>query len=108
MFHSNDFVAIHLPDITAAEHFYTKVMKFKWLTRSEAQLEYDAGRFHLSVKRDLDTQPPFPSFIVKDIEAARRCLLENGCVILHEDEKSLHFRDPFGITYDAIEANKKR
>jgi len=108
MFHSNDFVAIHLQDITAAENFYTNIMKFRLLTRSEAHLEYDTGNFHLRVNRDLNIDPPFPRFTVKDIETARRCLLENGCVILREDQRSLHFCDPFGITYDAIEANKKR
>jgi hypothetical protein len=36
MFKSNNCVAIHLEDITAAEHFYTNVMKFKLLTRSFA------------------------------------------------------------------------
>jgi hypothetical protein len=82
-------------------------MKFRLLTRSEAHLEYDTGNFHLHVNSDLNTEP-FPSFTVKDIEAARRCLLENGCVILRENGKSLHFRDPFGITYDVIEANRKR
>ena len=108
MFHSNNFVAIHLQDITAAENFYTNIMKFRLLTRSEAHLEYDTGNFHLHVSRDLNTEPPIPSFTVKDIDAARRCLLENGCVILREDERSLHFCDPFGVTYDAIGANKKR
>ena len=108
MFNPNNCIAIHLVDITAAENFYTNIMKFRLLTRSEAQLEYDTGHFHLRVNRDLNTQPPIPSFTVKNIGVARRFLLENGCVILREDESSLHFRDPFGITYDAVEANKKR
>ena len=58
MFHSNDFVAIHLQDITAAENFYTNIMKFRLLTRSEEHLEYDTGHFLLYVNRDLNTQPP--------------------------------------------------
>jgi catechol 2,3-dioxygenase-like lactoylglutathione lyase family enzyme len=103
MFHSNNSVAIHLPDITAAENFYTNIMKFRLLTRSEAQLEYDTGHFHLYVDRKLNTQSPIPNFTVKDIGAARKCLLDNGCIILREDKKSLYFRDPFGITYDVIE-----
>jgi catechol 2,3-dioxygenase-like lactoylglutathione lyase family enzyme len=103
MFSSNNRVAIHLEDITAAENFYTNVMKFRLLTRSEEYLEYDTGHFLLYVNRDLNTQPPIPSFTVKDIEAARRFLLENGCAILRQDERSLYFRDPFGITYDVIE-----
>jgi|SRR5215469_9909258 len=108
MFNPNNCFAIHLVDITAAENFYTNIMKFRLLTRSEAQLEYDTGHFHLRVNRDLNTRPPIPSFTVKDIGTARRSLLENGCAILREDTGSLHFRDPFGITYDVIEANKKR
>ena len=102
MFKSNNCVAIHLVDITAAENFYTNVMKFRLLTKSEDHLEYETGHFLLYVNRDLNTQPPIPSFTVKDVEAARR-FLENGCVILREDKRSLYFRDPFGITYDVIE-----
>jgi catechol 2,3-dioxygenase-like lactoylglutathione lyase family enzyme len=103
MFRSNNCVAIHLEDISAAENFYTNVMKFKLLTKSEASLEYDTGHFLLNINRDLNTQPPIPSFTVKDIGAAKQALLENGCTILREDKNSLYFRDPFGITYDLIE-----
>ena len=103
MFKSNNCVAIHLIDITAAENFYTNVMKFKLLTRSEGFLEYDTGNFLLYVNRDLNTQPPIPNFTVKNIAAAKRSLVENGCIVLREDRNSLYFRDPFGITYDVIE-----
>ena len=103
MFRSNNCVAIHLEDITAAENFYTNVMKFTLLTRSEANLEYDTGHFLLYVNRDLKTQPPIPSFTVKDIGVAKQSLVQNGCIILREDQNSLYFRDPFGITYDVIE-----
>jgi catechol 2,3-dioxygenase-like lactoylglutathione lyase family enzyme len=103
MFTSNNCVAIHLEDITAAENFYSNVMKFRLLTRSEASLEYDTGHFLLYVNRDLNTQPPIPSFTVKDIGAAKQSLVENGCTVLREDGNSLYFRDPFGITYDVIE-----
>jgi catechol 2,3-dioxygenase-like lactoylglutathione lyase family enzyme len=103
MFKSNNCVAIHLIDITAAENFYTNVMKFKLLTRSEGFLEYDTGHFLLYVNRDLNTQPPIPSFTVKNIAVAKQSLLANGCIVLREDRNSLYFRDPFGITYDVIE-----
>jgi catechol 2,3-dioxygenase-like lactoylglutathione lyase family enzyme len=103
MFNSKNCVAIHLTDITAAENFYTNVMKFPLLAKSEGHLEYDAGRFLLYINRDLNTQPPIPSFTVMDIQAARHCLVDNGCTILREDRHSLYFRDPFGITYDLIE-----
>jgi hypothetical protein len=102
MFQSNNCVAIHLADITAAQTFYTNVMKFKLLTRRDAHLEYDTGHFLLYVNRDLNTQPPIPSFTVKDIKAARQSLLENGCTILRESH-TLSTSAPFGITYDIIE-----
>ena len=112
MFRSNNCVAIHLVDITAAENFYTNVMKFRLISKSDLSLEYDTGHFVLYVNRDLNTQPPIPSFSVKNLEAAKHFLIENGCAILREDPTSLYFRDPFGITYDVIEeesqANKKR
>ncbi len=76
MFKSNNCVAIHLIDITAAENFYTNVMKFKLLTRSEGFLEYDTGHFLLYVNRDLNTQPPIPSFTVKNIAVAKQSLLD--------------------------------
>jgi catechol 2,3-dioxygenase-like lactoylglutathione lyase family enzyme len=103
MFRSNNCVAIHLVDITAAESFYTNVMKFRLISRSDVSLEYDTGHFLLYVNRDLNTQPPIPSFSVKDIQVARHFLIENGCTILREDRTSLYFRDPFGITYDVIQ-----
>ena len=103
MFKSNNYVAIHLTDITAAENFYTNVMKFPLLARSEGRLEYDTGDFRLYVNRDLNTKPPIPRFTVRDIKAARYCLVKNGCTILREDESSLYFRDPFGITYNLME-----
>jgi predicted enzyme related to lactoylglutathione lyase len=103
MFKSNNCVAIHLEDITAAENFYTNVMKFTLLSRSDGYLEYDTGHFLLYVNRDLDTSPPIPSFTVDNLDTAKRSLVDNGCVILREDQNSLYFRDPFGITYDIIQ-----
>ena len=107
MFKSNNCVAIHLEDITAAENFYTNVMKFRLLNKSEKSLEYDTGNFLLYVNQDLNPQPPIPSFTVDDIETAKKALMENGCVILREDGNSLYFRDPFGITYDIVQGKQK-
>jgi catechol 2,3-dioxygenase-like lactoylglutathione lyase family enzyme len=103
MFRSNNCVAIHLTDISAAENFYTNVMKFKLLSRTEKSLEYDTGHFLLYVKADLNPGPPIPSFTVKDIQKAKEALVANGCTILREDGHSLYFQDPFGVLYDVVE-----
>ncbi|HMH15463.1 MAG TPA: hypothetical protein VK578_20355 [Edaphobacter sp.] len=49
MLRSNNCVAIHLTDISAAENFYTNVMKFEMVSRTEKSVEYDAGTFLLNV-----------------------------------------------------------
>ena len=107
MFQSGDCVAINLPDITAAENFYTNVMKFTLVARSERCLEYDTGRHHFYVNKDLELRRPIPSFTVEDIASARRALVANGCTILREDSTSLYFCDQFGITYDVIKCGPK-
>ena len=104
MFQSDDCVAIYLKDITAAENFYTNVMKFQLRARSDTHLEYDTGQFRLCVNRDLKPAAPVPNFTVKNILAAKRSLLENGYIILREDTNSLYIRDNFGIAYDIIQS----
>jgi catechol 2,3-dioxygenase-like lactoylglutathione lyase family enzyme len=103
MFHSADCVAIHLQDLTAAENFYTNVMKFTLVNRSEIHLEYDTGQFRLCIDKELNTQPPLPNFTVPDIGAVKTGLLANGCVILRESTNCLNFSDPFGITYAIVQ-----
>ncbi|WP_433967440.1 VOC family protein [Tunturiibacter gelidiferens] len=101
---SSDCVAIHLKDITAAENFYTNVMKFTLVNRSETRLEYDTGLFRLCVDQALNTRPPLPSFTVQDIGIVKTGLVANGCVILRESQNCLNFSDPFGITYAIVQA----
>jgi catechol 2,3-dioxygenase-like lactoylglutathione lyase family enzyme len=107
MLRSSDCVAIHLADITAAENFYTNVMKFRLLARSEQCLEYDTGRYHFYVNKNVEQRRPIPSFTVEDLAATKRALVANGCTILREDSTSAHFRDQFGITYDVVECKPK-
>ena len=100
---SNDFVAIHLTDISAAENYYTNVMKLEMVSRTETSVAYDAGSFLLKVNADLNPGPPIPSFPVKDIRMAKEGLIANGCTILLDNGDSLCFRDPFGIVYCVAE-----
>jgi catechol-2,3-dioxygenase len=103
MFKSNNGVAIHLKDLVAAESFYSDVLRFQLMNKTEERLEYDTGHFLLYVNRDVDMRPPIPSFTVADLGVAKQSLMENGCTILRESADSLYFSDPFGITYDIIQ-----
>ena len=103
MLRSNDFVAIHLTDISAAENYYTNVMKFEMVSQTEKSVAYDAGSFVLNVCADLNQGLPIPSFPVKDIRAAKEGLIANGCTILRDEGGSLCFSDPFGVVYHVVE-----
>jgi catechol 2,3-dioxygenase-like lactoylglutathione lyase family enzyme len=103
MLHSNDFVAIHLTDISAAENYYTNVMKFEMVSRTEKSVAYNTGSFLLNVCADLNQGLPIPSFPVRDIRAAKEGLIANGCTILRDEGGSLCFSDPFGVIYHVVE-----
>ena len=103
MLPSSNCVAIHLTDISAAENYYTNVMKFEMVSRTETSVAYDAGSFLLKVNADLNPGPPIPSFPVKDIRAAKEGLIANGCTILRDEGGSLCFSDPFGVVYHVME-----
>jgi hypothetical protein len=107
MLRSADCVAIHLTDISAAENYYTNVMKFEMVSRTENSVAYDAGSFLLKVQADLDPCPPVPSFPVKDLRAARGGLIANGCTILRDEGTTLCFSDPFGVIYNVVEESAK-
>lgn len=102
-FRSNNSVAISVPDLRKAETFYSGVLGFRLLSKTPAQLEYDTGRFLLHVHKAAQSQSPVPSFTVIDTQAAKTYLEQNGCEILADRGRSLHFRDPFGFVFDVIE-----
>lgn len=102
-FRSNNCVAVHLPDLRKAEAFYSGVMGFRLLAKTNSQLEYDTGRFLFYVNKGTKIRPPIPSFTVINAAAAKTHLEQNGCEILEDHGGSLYFKDPFGMVYDVIE-----
>lgn len=45
-------------------------------------------------------EPPIPSFIVKDLESAKKLLTENGCKVIQEREKIAYYKDKNGHIFD--------
>ena len=102
-FRSNNCVSVYLPDLRKAEAFYSGVLGFRLLAKTNSQLEYDTGRFILCVNKGAKIRPPIPSFTVINSAAAKSHLEQNGCEIVEERDGSLYFKDPFGMVYDVIE-----
>lgn len=104
-FRSNRQVAVHVPDLAKAEAFYSDVLGFKLVNRTDDYLELDTGELQLYVNRDSgDAQSFIPSLDVTDFQAAKRLLETSGCTIVREESRSLYFRDPFGFLIDIVES----
>jgi len=102
-FISNRDMALGVYDIESASAFYGEVLGFK-INREEKGLRvYETGNFMLYVEESVP-YPPVPSLTVRNLAEAKKYLLENGCEIINELEKSLYFRDPYGVVWDIIEA----
>lgn len=106
LFRANNEVAVHVPDLDRAAHFYGDVLGFRLLGRNERQLEFDAGALRLYV--NLDNRPLnsyVPSLDVADREAAREYLSAMGCKPVHNPSHpgSYYMRDPFGLVFDLVE-----
>jgi catechol 2,3-dioxygenase-like lactoylglutathione lyase family enzyme len=99
-FRSNTDVAIHVPDLKKAESFYAGVLGFHLISRTDAQLHFDTGSFHLWVNKDNLPLPFVPSFDVPDYELAERHLLAAGSK--KADGHGTYFEDPFGFRFDII------
>jgi catechol 2,3-dioxygenase-like lactoylglutathione lyase family enzyme len=104
-FHASPELAIHVPDLAAAEAFYGDVLGFQLITKSPAMLQFDAGGIMLFVNKDAHASKGFiPSLKVTDVDAARATLQAAGCEIVLEypDSKGFYFRDPLGMVVDVM------
>lgn len=103
-FTSNCQLAIHVPDISKAEEFYSGIPGFKLLSRSDEMLEYDTGSLMLYIKQDKEMLISFiPSLDVKDLNEAKESLKSKGFEIFNESDEGFYFKDTFGFVIDVIE-----
>jgi catechol 2,3-dioxygenase-like lactoylglutathione lyase family enzyme len=110
-FRSDGDVAICVPDLSRAEAFYSGVLGFRLLERSDDHLHYATGAFDLWVNRDPEALRSFiPALEVPDYDAARARLVAAGCTIVRDwpEQRGLWFADPFGFTLDVIERKTPR
>jgi catechol 2,3-dioxygenase-like lactoylglutathione lyase family enzyme len=102
-FRSNRCVAVHVPDLAAAEKFYGGVLGFKLKSKSRSHLEFATGTLLLYVNRSARAQSPVPSFTVPHTPTAQSHLRQHGCQVKKVGDHGAYFRDPFGFTWDIID-----
>ena len=103
-FIGNNDIAVSAESVCKATSFYEDTLGLKLLKEEPKIRVYDTGGFTLYVQHG-EPHPPIPSFIVRNLHKAKNHLVENGCTILVERERSIYFRDPSGVVWDIIEAN---
>src|SRR5438093_5003562 len=96
-FRSNCEVAIHVPDLAAAEAFYVGVLGFRLVSKNEDLMEIDSGALRLFVNRDAHNLRTYiPSLDVEKYGEAKRFLEEAGCTTVpaFTDSDAVYFQDP--------------
>ena len=105
-FRGNNEIAFHVPDLAKAEAFYSGVLGFTVVSRTDDMLEIDAGGIRLYPILNPDRVMPYiPSIDVPNYTEARRALEAAGCTTVSAGPHSsmVYFTDPFGLVFDIVE-----
>ncbi len=98
-------VVIRTGSWDAACAFYARALGLRVCHQGEALIGFETGSFRLYVEPGPAHGPVF-EFLVPDVDAARRRLLQAGCVLLEEDAAvpRCYLRDPFGLVFNLAAA----
>ena len=70
-FRTDGNVAIHVNDLQKAEYFYSNVLAFLLISKTENQLVYDTGVIRLYINKDEIKIPFIPALEVRDYNHAK-------------------------------------
>jgi predicted enzyme related to lactoylglutathione lyase len=88
-----------------ATQFYESVLGLPVTLRTDTLMGFESGAFCLYVEKGHEHGPVF-EFLVPDILAAKRKLIDAGCTIQEEnpDVPRCYIRDPFGVAFNLAQA----
>src|SRR4051812_5942136 len=106
-FSANNELALHVPDPSAAERFYTEILGCKVIDRTPDCISLTSGVMRLYLLRDpVPTHDTVvPSFDVPDRAATFAQLQAAGCTLVPigpHAPSGFYLRDPYGILFDVI------
>jgi predicted enzyme related to lactoylglutathione lyase len=89
--------------------FYGSVLGLPMVHKEATMLGFESGSFRLYVERGKEHGPVF-EFLVVDVEAAKRQLLDAGCTIVEEDPSvpRCYVKDPFGLVFNVGQASESK
>lgn len=102
-------VIVRTQDWVAATRFYESVLGLPVTLRTDNLMGFESGAFCLYVEKGHVHAPVF-EFLVPDFEAAKRRLLDAGCVIQEEnpDLPRCYIRDPYGLVFNLAQSPQHR
>jgi predicted enzyme related to lactoylglutathione lyase len=105
MFEMSPNIAVRHKNYAEAVKFYSDVLGFKNRSSDPDLADFDAASINLFVIEDDELSGPVMELFVKDLEAARDFLVENGCKVLRWRGKGqdCYIQDPFGVIYNIWE-----
>ena len=82
-------------------NFYDSVLGLPIVYQDATIVGFETGSFRLYVEKGKEHGPVF-EFLVPNVEAAKRKLLETGCTIVEEDPAlpRCYIRDPYGLVFN--------
>ncbi|GGY34066.1 hypothetical protein GCM10008098_29280 [Rhodanobacter panaciterrae] len=100
-FQSSRDVIIRTDAWADATRFYESVLGLPVSHRSEELMGFETGAFCLYVEKGDEHGPVF-EFLVPDVEAAKRRLVDAGCTIVEENASvpRCYIRDPYGVVFN--------
>ena len=100
-FQSTRDVIIRTDAWVDATRFYESVLGLPVSHRSETLTGFETGAFCLFVEKG-DGHGPVFEFLVPDVEAAKRRLVDAGCTIVEENAliPRCYIRDPYGVVFN--------
>lgn len=100
-FQSSRDVIIRTEAWADATRFYESVLGLPTSHWSGTLMGFETGAFCLYVEKGDEHGPVF-EFLVPDVEAAKRRLVDAGCTIVEENASvpRCHIRDPYGVVFN--------
>lgn len=107
-FSANNELALHVPDPSAAEQFYTETLGCVVVDRTPDCISLTNGALRLYLLRDPERthDAVVPSFDVPDRVAALAQLQAAGCALVPigpHAPAGFYVQDPHGIVFDVVE-----
>jgi predicted enzyme related to lactoylglutathione lyase len=92
-----------------ATKFYGSVLGLPVTYQSEKLMGFETGSFCLYVEKGKEHGPVF-EFLVADVQATKRQLVDAGCTVQEEDASipRCYIRDPYGVVFNIGQAPSEK